>query len=262
MSTSTDPSSPEQTKISLEDMAARYLDNLQKTYDMVCFSLAGSRKLNESDYDEFSQQLQVMPRQQARLDFEMAKGATEQWLLRNSLADALGLVMPVLEDARTICALCDFKASGSRDQKVLQEIATLQRADFLQKPIAEKFAHLKETYQIQCDVTAHILGLLEITRALMTKDGHLTVEEAEDGVKRTLRIRSVQIVQTSDADSKGGSSVSLTRRVGDSERDIKVGERISFTKAEHIGSLLTIGIFITDILKGIQQYARSTGAAD
>lgn len=262
MADPTETTAPEHTKISLEEMANRYLDSLQKTYDMVCYTLAGSRRLNEADYDEFSQQLQVMPRQVARMEFERAKFATEQWLLRTSLADSLALVIPVLEDARTICALCDFKASGSRDQDALQKIATVKRSEFLQQPIEDKFKLLAEKYNITCEVTPHVLGLMEITKALMTKDGILTEEESEDGAMRRLLIRSVQIVQTPDADTSGGNRLSLSRKVGDSERQIKVGEKIHFTKAEHLGSLLTMGIFITDILKGIQLYAQSTGAAD
>ena len=103
---------------------------------------------------------------------------------------------------------------------------------------------------------------MEITKALMMKDGVLTDEEAEDG-KRRLRIRSVQIVQSSEAESSAKpGSLNLTRQVGDMERDIEVGETICFTKAEHIGAILTIGIFVTDVLRGIQAYAESTGAAD
>ncbi|MDF1739049.1 MAG: hypothetical protein P1U86_07815 [Verrucomicrobiales bacterium] len=254
---------PEPTTISLEEMAARYLDNLQRNYDMVSYTLAGSRKISEGDYDDFSQQLQVMPRQPARMPFDKAKQASEQWILRNSLADGLAIVMPVLEDARTICSLCDFKASGSQDQEELNEIASNQRADFLQQDIGKKFSILKERYQISCDVEEHILSLMEFTKALMMKDGILTKEEAADGEKRTLKIRSVQVVQSADGQSSDTpGSLNLTRRVGDSARDIKVGEAIHFSKAEHIGAILTIGIFVTDILRGIQAYAQSVGAAD
>lgn len=253
---------PEQTTISLEEMAARYLDTLQRNYDMVSYTLAGSRKINESDYDEFSQQLQVMPRQPSRLSFDKAKIASEQWLLRNSLADGLAIVMPVLEDARTICALCDFKASGSRNQEELNQIATNQRAEFLQQEIAKKFDILEARYGIKSDVREHILGLMEFTKALMMKDGILTEEESEDGSKRSLKIRSVQIVQSAAATSDVPGSLNLTRQVGDTTRDIKVGDSIQFSKAEHIGAILTIGIFVTDILRGIQAYAQSTGAAD
>ncbi len=254
---------PEPTTISLEEMAARYLDTLQRNYDMVSYTLAGSRKISEGDYDDFSQQLQVMPRQPARMPFDKAKQASEQWILRNSLADGLAIVMPVLEDARTICSLCDFKASGSKDQAELNEIASNQRADFLQQEIGKKFAILKERYQISCDVEEHILSLMEFTKALMMKDGILTKEESADGERRTLKIRSVQVVQSGEGQtSDTPGSLNLTRRVGDSEREIKVGDAIHFSKAEHIGAILTIGIFVTDILRGIQAYAQSVGAAD
>jgi hypothetical protein len=170
--------------------------------------------------------------------------------------------MPVLEDARTVCALCDFKASGSTNQEELQKIATSHRPEFLQTEISKKFEVLREKYGIQCDVTEHILSLMEVTKALMTKDGILTEDESEDGAQRTVKIRSVQIVQSSESNAAGGSSLNLTRKVGDSTKVIKVGEEIHFSKAEHIGSLLTIGIFITDVLRGIQAYAQKTGAAD
>ena len=104
---------------------------------------------------------------------------------------------------------------------------------------------------------------MEFTTALMMKDGILTKEESADGEKRTLKIRSVQVVQS----GKGQTSDSpgfphLTRRVGDSSRDIQVGDSIHFSKAEHIGAILTIGIFVTDVLRGIQAYAQKVGAAD
>ena len=253
---------PEHTTISLEEMATRYLETLQKNFDMISYTLAGSRKINEADYDEFSQQLQVMPRQPSRMSFDKAKTATEQWLLRNSLADGLAVVMPVLEDARTICALCDFKSSGSTDQDELNEIASSQRAEFLKQEIDQKFKLLEDRYQITCDVKDHILGLMQLTKALMTKDGVLTEDEAPDG-SIALKIRSVQIVQSREAnESAQPGSLNLSRQVGDSEREIKVGDSIQFSKAEHIGAILTISIFVTDILRGIQAYAQTTGAAD
>lgn len=252
--------SSQTTRISLEEIATKYLGALQKNHDMLSFFLSGSRKTTESDYDEFSNQLQVMPRQVDRMDFENAKRATQQWVLRNTLSDSLALVMPLLEDARTVCALCDFKSSGSTDQAELQKIANQDRAEFLQKPLAKKFAHIEETYDVTCEVTEHILALMDICKALMTKDGILSEDEAVDG-KRTLKIRSVQIVQTPSSDDSG-QNLSLSRKVGDSTRDIKVGEEIHFNKAEQIGSILTVGVFISDILKGIQAYAQKTGAAN
>lgn len=254
----TDPSPT--TRISLEEIATKYLGSLQKSHDMLSYFLSSSRKVSEADYDEFSNQLQVMPRQQARMGFEDAKRATQQWILRNTLSDSLALVMPLLEDARTVCALCDFKAAGKTDQEELQRIAGNDRGDFLQKPLDQKFSHLEETYGITCEVKEHILALMKLCQALMTKNGVLTEDEAAEG-NLTLRIRSVQIVQNPGGDETN-QSVSLSRKVGDSTRVIQVGEEIHFNKAEQVGSLLTIGVFISDILKGIQEYARKTGVAN
>ncbi|MEO0413482.1 MAG: hypothetical protein AAF226_00865 [Verrucomicrobiota bacterium] len=251
----------ETTKISLEDMANSYLDTLQRTYDRVCYTLAGSRIINEENYDEFSQQLQVMPRQPSRMSFDDAKRSTEQWVLRNSLADSLALVMPVLEDARTVCSLCDFKASGSQDQQEAEKISTEHRAEFLQKTIEDKFSFLEDEFQINCQVKEHVLGLMDLTKALMTKDGFVTEEEATDSVL-TIKIRSVQIVQSSEPGASGAAGLNLTRQVGDTEKQFKVGDSIHLNKAEHVGALLTIGIFITDIIRGVQSYAHSAGVAD
>ena len=252
----------ETNRISLDDMATRYLNALQKTYDMVCYSLAGSRRLSESDYDEFSNQLQVMPRQTARMEFEHAKENTEQWILRNSLSDSLALVMPVLEDARTICALCDFKKEKSEDAEKLKKISTDDRAKFLQLPLAEKFDFIEKEYGVGCEVKEHITALMDITKALMTKEGVLSEEEADESGQRVVRIRSVQIVQAPGETADVAQSLNLTRKIGDSERVIKVGDKIHFSKAEHMGSILTVGIFITEILKGIQTYAHKTGVAE
>jgi hypothetical protein len=248
------------TRISLEEIATKYLGSLQKSHDMLSYFLSGSRKVSEADYDEFSNQLQVMPRQQARMGFEDVKRSTQQWILRNTLSDSLALVMPLLEDARTVCALCDFKAAGKTDQEELQKIAGNDRGEFLQKPLEQKFSYLEDTYEITCEVKEHILALMKLCQSLMTKDGILTEDEAPDG-SITLRIRSVQIVQ-SPGNEQSSQSVSLSRQVGDSTREINVGEHIHFNKAEQVGSILTIGVFISDILKGIQLYAKKTGVAE
>jgi len=245
------------TTISLDDMATRYLDALQKIHDMVCFSLAGARGISERDYDEFSQQLQVMPRQQSRREFEHAKQATQQWVLRNSLGDALALVAPLMEDCRTICELCDAKAQGKTDAASLDKIRGENRQQFLQLKPAEKFDHLASHFNIQCEVKEHILVLLRITHSLMANDGKLAKEDCDSDGGVTLKIRSVQLTQ----DPAQSDSLVLKRQIADSERRIQEGEEIHFSKAEQIGSILTIGVFVTEMLQGLQNYATSTGNA-
>ena len=250
------------TTISLEQMATRYLDALQKVHDLVCFTLAGARKISEQDYDEFSQQLQIMPRQQSRMAFEKAKEATQQWLLRNSLGDSLALVVPLMEDCRTICELCQLKAAKKTGKAALNKVRGKSRTDFLQLPPEEKFTHLKENYDIGCEVDEHILALLSLTKCLMMNNGVVSTEAADDKGELRVKIRSVQLVQgAGTAEDMAKGKLTLSRKVGDSELVFKENEQIGFSKAEHIGALLTVGVFVTNMLQGLQAYAKKTGAA-
>src|SRR6266853_6003326 len=120
MNTAIEPPQNPPTRISIGEVATRYLDSLQRVYDIVSFCMASSRKISEQDYEEFSHKLQIMPRQESRMDFEKAKDTTEQWYLRNSLGDAISLVVPLMEDCRTIAALCDYKVGGKNDAALFQ----------------------------------------------------------------------------------------------------------------------------------------------
>jgi len=243
--------------ISLEDMATRYLDALQKVHDMVCFSLAGARMVSERDYDEISQQLQVMPRQQNRMPFERAKEASEQWLLRNSLADSLALVAPLMEDTRTLCELCELRAAGTTDRASLDQVRGANRDAFLRLAPKEKFARLRERFDIGCEVEPHILALLAVTQCLLGNDGRLSAEAAGEAGELRVPIRSVHLVPAGESEGR----VTLERSIEDNERVLAVGQPIRFSRAELIGAILTVGMFVGNLLQGLQEYAKKTGAA-
>jgi hypothetical protein len=249
------------TTISLNDVADRYLNHYQKLFDLSMFSLSSFRKASEQDYDEFAQQLIVMPKNNSRMSFDKAKDATETWILKHILSEALGSVVPLMEDCRTICALCDYKAAKKNDTAELQTITGKNRQEFIALPITEKFAVLKKKYGLESDVQEHIQSLLQVTRALV-KEGVLTNAETDGKAEITLKIRSVSLIQTPGKPNAGGeSTVSLTRKISDNSRVVKVGEKIAFTKAEQFGSLVTMAIFLASMLQGVQAYAKKTGAA-
>lgn len=253
------PTAPPTTTISLNDVADRYLDHYQKLFDLLIFSLSSFRQASEKDYDEFANQLVIMPKNKARMSFEKAKDTTEGWVLKHILSEALGSVVPLLEDSRTICALCDFKAANSNDAAVLQAITTTDRQNFLQLPIAKKFELLRTKYALSSEVEEHVVSLLEITRALLVKDGVLTAEETGNKPELTLKIRSMTLVQNP---APSGDSVNLSRKISDNTRTVKVGDKIVLAKAEQFGSLITLAIFLASLLQGVQNYARKTGAAN
>lgn len=252
-----------QTRISLVEIANRYLEHYQRLFDISAFSLAGFRKASEQDYDELTRQLVLMPKNDARMSFEKAKDVTETWLLKHVLTEALGSVVPLLEDSRSICALCDYKIAKINDSNKLFAISNEQRQEFLRLSIKQKFDHLKQKYGITCDVQEHIESLLTITQALLSKEGILTEVEAGSPDEITLKIRSVTLVQANAAPNSSGEPVfNLTKKFTDNSRVVKVGDKVALTKAEQFGSLMTLSIFLSTILQGVQNYALKIGAAD
>jgi hypothetical protein len=252
----TDQNQP--TRISIGDVATRYLDSLQRIFDIVNFTMASSRKISEQDYEEFSHKLQIMPRQEARMDFEKAKDATEQWCLRNSLGDAVSLIVPLMEDCRTIAALCEYKMAGKNDAALIKKIVNDDRQTFFQLPVPEKFRILKDKYSIEAPVQEHVESLLSAARCLLWKQGLVSKEDVGPDEKLHLKIRSIQLVQVGNSQD----TLSLSRRMADTERVFAVGEKIELSKAEHLGSVITVGIFVSSILQSLQVYAQKTGAAD
>jgi hypothetical protein len=248
------------TTISLNDVADRYLSHYQKLFDISMFSLSSFRKANEQDYDEFAQQLIVMPKNQSRMSFDKAKDATENWVLKHVLAEALGSLVPLMEDCRTICALCDFKTAKKQTNSEVQTIVGQQRQDFIAMPLADKFKLLKEKYNLSSEVQEHVQSLLSVTRAL-ARDSVLTEMETDGKPETTLMIRAVTLVQNPAKGPNGEQTVNLSRKVADHSRVVKVGEKITFTKAEQFGSLVTMAIFLGSMLQGVQAYAKKTGAA-
>jgi len=245
------------TTISLNDVAERYLNHYQKLFDISMFSLSSFRKASEQDYDEFARQLIVMPKTNGRMGFDKAKDTTETWVLKHVLAEALGSIVPLMEDCRTICALCDYKVAKANSQAELQAITVKQRQEFFALPLPDKFSLLKKKYSLESDVQDHVQSLLQVTRALVREDSTLTHAETDNQPSVNLKIRSVTLLQTPGKDG----SVSLTRKISDNSRVVKVGEKISFSKAEQFGSLLTLSIFLASMLQGVQAYAKKTGAA-
>ena len=248
------------TTISLNEVADRYLSHYQKLFDISMFSLSSFRKASEQDYDEFAQQLIVMPKNQGRMSFDKAKDATETWVLKHVLAEALGSVVPLMEDCRTICALCDFKTAKKQNPAEVQEITGKQRQEFIGLSLADKFKVLKEKYNLDSEVKEHVQSLLQVTRAL-ARDSVLTETETEGKPETTLKIRAVTLVQNPAKGPNGEATVNLSRKIADATRVVKVGEKITFSKAEQFGSLVTMAIFLGSMLQGVQANAKKTGAA-
>ncbi|MEO0454076.1 MAG: hypothetical protein AAFY98_08060, partial [Verrucomicrobiota bacterium] len=181
---------------------------------------------------------------------------------RNILSEALSTLVPLLEDSRTVLALCDYKASGKSDEKAMQKITGEDRNSFMELEIPKKLDLLKEKYEVDSELREHVLNLMAVTKALVMNEGILNKEIAQ-GDALTLKIRSITLSQPPFTPQAGGQpALDLTRKTTDTTRNLKAGELIVLSDAEIIGALVTIAGFLANILEGVQQYAQEVGATD
>jgi len=116
--------------ISLNEIADRYLKVYQRLFDIAMINMAGARKVSEEDYEAVTNQFPVQPQQKERRDFEDAKDEAFDWQCRGLISEALSTVVPLMEDCRTVLALCDYKAAGKNDPDRIKEITDKERKEF------------------------------------------------------------------------------------------------------------------------------------
>jgi hypothetical protein len=235
--------SPKTITISLQDMAQRYLGAMQRTHDIAAMVVQGTREVNERGYDELAAAARFMPAQNQRRAFAAAKPVAERWLLRHLLSDAFGALIPFLEDARTICALNEWKKAGS-DPTTLQPIFKEQRAEFVRKDTAARLAHLKDSYGLEPQLSAHITGLEALAACLVRTDGMVP----KDGPALAFTIVSLDLVA-----APAGSAQPVQPQLGEARREFAPGAEVSLEKVEYLNVLATIALFMNATLRRLQE---------
>ena len=228
--------------ISLKDMAQRYLGAMQRNYDIAAIVVQGTREVNERGYDELTAAARFLPAQNQRRNFATAKPLAERWVLRNLIADAFGALVPFMEDARTICALHEWKKAGS-DQATLQPIFKEQRAEFVRKDTAARLAYLKEKHALEPQLSAHITSLEALAGVLVRNDGVVP----KDGQPLAVTLVSLDLVAAPNAEKK------VQPQIGEAKREFAPGAEIALEKVEYMNVLATIALFMNATMRQLQE---------
>jgi len=246
MSEPTTPA-PQSTQISLRDMGLKYLGAVQRVFDLATTTFGGLRCQTERDYDEFGRSVRFMPSQQQRLNFDNARQAAEHWLLKQLIADGLGLLIPFLEDTRSVASLARWKADGTNDQARLKEIMQDERQAFLRLPLEGKLQHVKEKFGLSAPNEAFIEGYMKLGQALV-RGGTVAAADTTDGQTLVVKLAAV------DLQAKAGETgaPSVTGRVVEVQKRFAVGEKIDFRKEEVLSLFASIAMFITGMMGALQ----------
>jgi hypothetical protein len=244
------------TQINLAEVVSRYLEGLQRVHDVINYVLAGERLLNEQEYENFSRASRVMPSQATRMDYDKAKEETNNWLLKQTLNETLGLLTLYLDDCRTICSICQWKADSGRTDGQLQKILNEDRATFLRLDLPAKIDALGSQYGISSTTADHVKSLYKARLSLSNANGLVSDKEAVDG-KLAVTLRNVQLV-SKPAEGQGGG-VFVTSEVGDISKSFAVGDKVKLAKSEHLACILTIAFYVTTLAQSLRDYAQKLG---
>jgi hypothetical protein len=236
---------PQNISINLHDLANRYLGGLQRTFDLAAATVGSLRCQTERDYDEFSRLTRFMPSPATHAGFDGIRPQAEAWLLRNLLSDALGSLVPFLEDVRSVAALAEWKAAGS-DQAKVAKIVGDDRQAFLRLGLPEKFAHLKEKFSISAANDSFIAGYLKFGQVL-AKGGTVGDGDGNEGKDLVITLTAVQLQPAAP-----GATQQQGRLVG-VPRKFAHGEKVELKKEEVLALFTTIAVFITGIMGSLQQ---------
>lgn len=256
MSETTTPE-PKAVQINLGEMSLKYLGAIQRAFDLAACTVGALRCQTEKDYDEFSRALRFMPSQQHHVAFDVIRPASEIWLLRQLLGEAAGLLVPLLEDARSVAALAQWKASGNTDQTRLQQILGEDRQTFLRLAFDEKLKHLRDAFSIASPNEASIQSYLKLGQAL-TRDGAVTAADTNEGSELVVHLLAIDIQPAAPKPGETGAPGAVTGRVLDVPKRFAIGQKIEFRKEEVLSLFGGISLFITAIMGSLQNFVQKT----
>ncbi len=249
--TETPTSEPKAVQINLGDMSLKYLGAIQRAFDLAACTVGSLRCQTEKDYDEFARALRFMPSQQHHLGFDAVRPAAEVWLLRQLLAEAVNLLVPLLEDARSVGALAQWKASGNTDQARLQQILGEDRQTFLRLPFEEKIKHLREQFTIGSPNEASVSSYLKLGQAL-ARGGVVTDADANEGTDLVVRLMTIDLQPAKPGEQN------VTGRVLDVPKRFASGQKIEFRKEEVLSIFGGLSLFITGVMGSLQAFVQKT----
>lgn len=246
MSETTSAPAQQSVQINLRDMANRYMTALQRTFDLAASSVGALRCQTEKDYEDFSRQARFMPSPQQHADFNTIRTATELWLIRQLLSDSLGMLVPFLEDTRSVAALAHWKADGSLDSTKVQKILNEDRQAFLRLSLPDKAKLLREQFNLSAPNETFIAAYLKLTQALSRGD-KLVEADITEGNELVIPLTAVQIEPSQPGQqNQTGRLVTVPKRVA-------VGQTIEFKKEEIMALFASFSIFVTALMSALQR---------
>jgi hypothetical protein len=240
-------SEPTSQTVSLNDVAIKYIQAVQRLSDIMVIHWGGFRTLNEQTFDELAKSIPGLPATEFRLPFEVAKAEADFTLVKQTLNEVLSLSIIFLEDVRKLSALVAFNAAQFHASGDLASLAAEVNANTAGMNLFARFKQLKESYGIESPFQVNLESFHNIGKFIFQTNGLVVQDEPV-----SLHLKVVTAPENGENQP----------RVSNYEHKWSKGERIVLARDEHAAIFTTISLFIGEMLKEVQEFAKRSGLPD
>jgi len=267
MSTHSPP--PSELSINLDVPLARVQIRLQHAYDRARFGLLSTKAMTPEGFAKRPFFFNFDIASDKTLAFGEAQAQAEQWCLRNTLVESITAVGAYLDECFWLCRLAEETHAG---EILLSKSALAIESDckkFRRMNFPTKLETLEARFAIASPFKGQFLSLNRVRNCLIHRDGWVGQDDADQEGKLVLRQRHCDCVATrkdngaefviGEAGYVTEAETTVSIRVRDHERSFSIGDQIQLSPQEHVDSVLTLWLFLSELDKAFKLYFAARG---
>ena len=241
----TEVNSPEPQTLNLNEIGQRYLAACQRGFDIAACLAVGAGTSSQEKYDELVKSVRCRPSEQFHRGFAEAHAETKTYLLKTVIGEALGLIVPFLEDIRTFCAVAGWRYGSAQEQTRLRSILTEERTEFLSKSMVSKIESLSKEFGVSTPLAGSIFALTKAGICLGARGGVVSEEDFTYEGELAFSLVSLEIPDGANAEP-AANPIELRRRFA-------VGEKVQLDDSDYLHIVSTVAMFITSTLHSVKR---------
>ncbi len=256
---------PRHVDLSINLVAAlgKFLVQLQHLADFVSIGVTGVGKVEEADYERtpFAHSYQIAG--EHRVPYPQIKEEFTTWCIKNSFTEAVDILSIFLEECRLIAALYTLSGGAISGEQWNQAVFG-ERSGFHKLSFPAKIERLRTKYGVHSGFEEFVLSLNGARRCMIHRLGVVGPEDTKGADYLSVKWQKIEFY-TRDKVTGEETSVALQKpteheselilRVGPTEQQFRLQERIKLSPTELFQTIHTFYRFAVELLKALERMA-------
>jgi hypothetical protein len=244
--------------------------SIQRTLDLVSFGLQAAEKAKDIDRLLLPGiKFHFSIAENRKLDVESARKEFRQWAIGAGLRDCVEAVSPLMEEARSVCALYLLAEKKRIRTDELQKKVFAAMRKYHKVGLPDKIKILKEEYDpiLIPELADHILSINAARNCLVHRKGIVAQQDVNSPEGLLVRWRRKEILVRDDEGNEevielpylAEKDVTACLRFVDAGRVFKLGEAINFSAEEFSDLCMTFFFFGQQMVTNLQKFGEAKG---